>query len=100
MNTSRRHFLTLTGLAPLALVGFSSARADAPAACYDPATLPLSQKSRRRSLGYAEASVDPAKHCSACAFFTGTSAGCGTCAMLTGGAVNGGGVCNSFAAKR
>ena len=100
MDTSRRNFLGLAAIAPLAMAGFSNARADALAVCYDPAALPLSQKSRRRSLGYVEISADPAKHCSACAFFTGNTAGCGTCAMLSGGAVSGGAACNSFAAKR
>ena len=100
MDQNRRRFLALTGLAPLALAGIARAGAQQTAAlCYDPAALPLSQKSRRRSLGYLEASADAKKRCGACAFFTAAAAGCGTCTMLSGGAVNAGAVCNSYAAK-
>lgn len=97
MNPSRRQFVIIASMAPLAL---AAGRAFAqPAACYDPAALPLSQKNRRRSLGYVDASADPKKHCSICAFFTAGQATCGTCQLLTGGPVNAGGVCNSFAPK-
>lgn len=96
MTVSRRNFLTAAALAPLALAG--TARAE-PAVCYDPSALPLSQRSRRRALGYVDASPDPAKQCGHCSFFTAAAPGCGTCTMLSGGAVNGGGVCNSFARK-
>ena len=95
---ARRRFLALAAAgAPLAMLGLSGARAQTQA-CYDPAALPLSQKSQRRSLGYVEASPDPAKHCSACAFFTATTPGCGKCQLLNG-PVNGGGVCSSFAPR-
>jgi hypothetical protein len=99
MDKTRRNFLAVAGLTPLALLGLGSARADSPAACYDPATLPFNQKSRRRSVSYVEVSTDPNKRCSACAFFTGTQAGCGTCTILGGGPVNAGAVCLSFAPK-
>lgn len=99
MSTSRRHFLGLAAAAPVALLAAGTARA-AEAACYDPAALPFSQKSRRRSLGYVEVSSDPKKRCDACAFFTAAApASCGSCQMLGGGAVSAGAVCNSFAAK-
>ncbi len=68
-------------------------------ACYDPATLPYMQKSRRRALGYVDASTNPARRCGLCAFFTGTSAACGNCQMLSGGPVAAGGLCQSFAPK-
>jgi hypothetical protein len=98
MTIDRRSFLALTvGSVPLALLVAGGAKAQAPT-CYDPAALPLSQKNRRRSLGYAEASSDPARHCSACSFFTAGDAGCGTCGLL-GGPVNAGGVCSSFAPR-
>ena len=99
MQHSRRNFLALAGLAPAALLVARSAHAADGAACYDPAALPLTQKSRRRSIGYVESSTDPARRCALCSFFTGTQAGCGTCQLLGGGPVNAGAVCVSFAAK-
>ena len=97
---TRRDFLVLAAASPLGLLTPAVSRAaDAPT-CYDPATLPFSQKSLRRSVGYVEASPDPKKHCGACAFFTAApQSGCGTCQLLSGGAVNAGSVCNSFAPK-
>jgi High potential iron-sulfur protein len=99
MIDTRRHFLALAGLAPLLVLGATRAGAQASAVCYDPNALPLSQKSRRRGLGYVEKSGDPAKDCSRCSFFKGTTAGCGACQMLSGGPVNAGALCNSFAPK-
>ena len=98
MNKSRRNFVILAGLAPLAFAAGRGFAAE-PAACYDPAALPLSQKNRRRSLGYTDASPDPKKRCGGCAFFTTAEGSCGTCQLLTGGPVNAGAVCNSFAPK-
>jgi hypothetical protein len=95
---TRRSFLALVGLAPIALLAAGSGSAAEPAACYDPAKLPLSQKSRRRANDYVDHSPDPAKHCSLCNFFTSAEPGCGTCQIL-GGPVNAGAVCASFAAK-
>lgn len=97
MILARRRFLTLAALgAPLAMLGAGAARA---AACYDPAALPLSQKNRRRSLGYVEAATDAARRCQGCAFFTAAAeAGCGTCGLLAG-PVNAGASCNSFAPR-
>lgn len=98
MSIDRRRFLTLAAVAaPFAVLAVGSARAQT-AACYDPAALPLSQKNRRRSLGYVEASADPAKRCAGCTFFTAAAAGCGTCGLLNG-PVNAGALCNSFAAR-
>ena len=99
MDSSRRRFLTLAGLAPLALTVAPGASAAGNAACYDPNTLPLNQKSRRRSMEYVEASTDPAKTCGGCAFFVAGQGGCGTCQLLTGGPVQAGAVCSSFAPK-
>lgn len=98
MRIDRRRFLAFAvAAAPLAGLSIGSARAQT-AACYDPAALPLSQKNRRRSLGYVEASAEPAKRCGGCAFFTAGTAGCGTCALLNG-PVNIGAVCSSFAPR-
>lgn len=95
--TSRRAFLAVAALAPFA--AWSGAKAQS-SVCYDPAKLPMSQKSLRTSLKYVDAAPDPTKkRCGLCAFFTGTQAGCGTCVLLSGGAVNATGVCNNFAPK-
>lgn len=102
MTVSRRQLVGRTlGLATFAALGLGAGASaqDSAATCYDPAKLPFTQKSRRRALGYVDASKDPARRCGGCAFFTGTAAGCGTCQMLSAGPVDAGGVCNSFAAK-
>jgi hypothetical protein len=44
-------------------------------------------------------SPDPKKSCGKCAFFTGTTGGCGRCQMLSGGIVAAASVCDSFAPK-
>lgn len=73
--------------------------AAAEGACYDPASLTLSQRTRRRALGYVDASADPARRCGLCAFFAAGAAGCGTCQILSGGPVSAPGLCSSYAAK-
>jgi hypothetical protein len=96
MIVARRRFLALAAIgAPLAVLGVDAARA---ATCYDPAALPLSQKNRRRSLGYMETAGDAARRCQGCAFFTAGAEGCGTCALLAA-SVNAGASCGSFAAR-
>lgn len=95
MTIDRRRFLNLAvtaGAAAGAAIGGTKALA---AVCYDPATLPLSQKNRRRSLGYLDVAADPARRCMGCAFFTAAEEGCGKCAMLSA-TVNSGASCNSF----
>lgn len=95
MTIDRRRFLNLSvmaGAVTAVVVGGTSALA---AVCYDPATLPLSQKNRRRSLSYVDAAADPARRCMGCAFFTAAEEGCGKCAMLNA-TVNSGASCNSF----
>lgn len=102
MDNSRRSFLAIAGLAPLAIAAAARAQTNpppAPAACFDPAALPLSQKNRRRSLGYVDPAPQPGRNCGACSFFTATQGGCGTCMILTGGTVGATAVCTSFAAK-
>ncbi|WP_395337340.1 high-potential iron-sulfur protein [Novosphingobium sp. BL-8H] len=101
MTATRRHFLRqVFGFGAVAMAGLVAARAQAQgAACYDPATLPYTQKSRRRALGYLDAAPAGNRRCGLCAFFTASAPGCGACQMLSGGPVNDGAVCNSFAAK-
>lgn len=96
MDSRRRLALALIGLAPLVMEQAAKAQ---PAACFDPNTLPLSQKSRRRSLKYVEPSPDPARQCGGCSFYKASDVRCGTCTMLTGGPVSANGLCNFFAAK-
>ncbi len=100
MSMSRRSLLGLAAVAPLAALASAGARAAEGAACYDPALLSLSQRNRRRSLGYVDVSATAGKSCAGCAFFSAAAAaGCGTCQLLSGGPVNAGGLCNSFGAK-
>lgn len=94
-DRSRRGFLGLAALAPFAVA--ATARA-AEGQCYDPASLSVSQKSRRRSLGYMEVSDDAKRQCQACAFYTQSQPGCGKCVLLEG-LVNGVAVCDSFAPR-
>ncbi|MDE2597430.1 MAG: hypothetical protein KGL44_11180 [Sphingomonadales bacterium] len=97
MTHSRRELLG-RGLLLAGLAATGSARAQN-AACYDPATLPLSQRSRRRAVSFVEASGDAAVRCGNCAFFTVTADPCGTCSILGGGPTQAGAVCSSFAPK-
>lgn len=104
MSVSRRQFigraLGAATVAAASLIGGEALAQAASSACYDPAKLPFTQKSRRRALGYVDASNDAARRCGLCAFFTAAAAtGCGTCQMLSGGPVDAAGLCNSFAAK-
>ena len=95
MTIDRRRFLNIAVLAGAATAAATTGSNALAAVCYDPATLPLSQKNRRRSLGYLEAASDPSRRCGGCAFFTAAEKGCGQCAMLNA-AVNVGASCNSF----
>ena len=98
MDHNRRKLIKSLGIASLTLAAAPKVLAAAPI-CFDPAALPLSQKNRRRGLGYVDVSTDPKRRCGACAFFTAAQTGCGTCQMLSGGPVSAGSVCNSFAPK-
>ncbi len=97
MNQSRRNFLVIAGLAPLAAITAQSAFAAT--TCNDPASLTLAQKNQRRGLGYIEIAPDPKKRCGLCAFFTAREGSCGTCQMMNGGPADAGSVCDSFAPK-
>ena len=98
MNNGRRRFLALAGIAPLAVLGAGSALAHS-VTCYSPETLTLSQKDRRRSLGFMDVAADPKRRCGGCSFFTAGQGNCGTCQMLISGAVTNASSCASFAPK-
>ena len=99
MNETRRRFIALAGLAPIAALGARQAFAQAKPACYDPATLSLSQKNMRRSVGFVDPAPDATKRCGVCAFFVATQGGCGTCQILSGGPTAQSAYCTSFAPK-
>lgn len=96
MIPTRRRFLAAGAIASLAFGFGPAARAVAPSCGVD---LPLTQKNRRRALGYLEASGDEKRRCRLCAFFSGEDGSCGACQMLSGSLVNANAVCNSFVAK-
>lgn len=98
MDRTRRNFLACAALVPAAVVGGRMASAMG-AACYDPSALPLSIRNRRKALGFVEQSADARRRCGLCAFFQPAQGNCGSCQLLSGGAVTAAGSCNSFAAK-
>lgn len=99
MIESRRRFLAIAGLAPVALLGARDSFAQAKSACYDMSTMSLAQKNMRRSVGFVDPAPDAAKRCGTCAFFVAKPDGCGTCQILSGGPVAPTAVCTSFAPK-
>ena len=97
---SRRDLIGLAACTPLALAAIASAAsAQTAQVCVNLDTLSLSQKGMRRSIGFKVQSTDPKKQCGGCAFFKGTTGACGTCQLLTGGAVFTTSVCDNWAAK-
>jgi len=85
--------ISLAGL----LIGATRAASATDKVCADPKSLDSGAQSMRSSLNYVDASPDPAKTCSKCAFFEATSDGCGTCQLLHG-PVDGKGHCDGFGA--
>lgn len=97
MDNTRRRFLQIAAVAPIAAIGIGKlapARADT---CSDPASLSAAQKSLRASLDFEAVSREPGKACGLCAFFKGTG-DCGKCEILTS-QVSARSICSSFAAK-
>ena len=94
----RRRILMAMGLVPLGIALGGLAHAAEAVVCGGEVS--LAQKNRRKGLGYVDASPDAKRRCSLCVFFTAGSGDCGTCQMLSGGPVNTGAVCNSFAPKQ
>ena len=98
MISNRRRFLSYAaGSITFACAGLALGSRPARAStCYDPESLPLSQKNRRRGLGFEDVSPDPERECRGCAFFTpGDQEGCGHCMMLDF-TVDAGATCTSF----
>lgn len=98
MDRTRRQFLAVAGLAPIIAASAKAASA-AELVCYDSAGINLSQRNRRRAIGFVEQSSDPSRQCGLCAFFHAQTGECGTCDMLGGGQVTARGVCTAFAKK-
>jgi High potential iron-sulfur protein len=99
MSKSRRRFLAIAGLAPVALLGARQAFAQSAGACYDLSKMPLSQKSMRKAVGFVDPAPDQAKRCGTCAFFVATKDSCGTCQILSGGPTAQSAYCTSYAPK-
>ena len=102
IDLRRRGVLAAVATAPLVmLLAFGGGAQAAAVGCVDMDALPPSQKSLRRTLGFQVQSSDPNKRCGLCTFFTASpgAAGCGQCALLSGGAVNATSVCKSWTAK-
>lgn len=97
MENSRRNFLRMAAIAPVAVFAASRTATAQATACQDPASQTAAQKSLRASLEFVVVSKDPGKRCGACAFFT-AKGDCGTCQILTS-TVSPESVCSSFAAK-
>lgn len=85
-------------LAGLLIGATGGAAAATDKVCADPESLDSDAKSMRSSLNYVDASPDPGKTCSKCAFFEATADGCGTCQLLHG-PVNSKGHCDGFGAE-
>lgn len=68
-------------------------------ACADPETMSAAEASMRASLGYLAVSPDPAEVCADCAYFKAGAGDCGSCDLLGGAQVNGGGRCDSWSSS-
>ena len=104
MDSGRRGFLGLAAVSPLVLLGLISRAASAQEqaaapACFDLNTLPMSQKSIRKSLGFQMHYTDPNKRCGTCNFFTPGTGECGKCQIFDNGPTTANSVCSSWAKK-
>ena len=91
----RMSCVSFGGLAALAM---RTARSAAQV-CADTKAMDSGEQGMRASLNYTEAGSDPAKTCSACAFFRAAGEGCGTCTIFNGAPANPKGHCDSWGAK-
>jgi high potential iron-sulfur protein len=100
VDSARRGSLLALAAAPLLVLGrISRAKSEEAAVCFDLESMPASQKSMRRSLGFKAQALDVNKRCGTCTFFTAKAEECGSCALLNGGAVAAHSVCDSWAKK-
>ena len=99
VDVSKRQLMALAVSPLLLLVLARQSKAADVAACFDLDSLPASQRSTRRTLGFKLATSDT-QNCGLCAFFTPSAGSCGNCAMLSGGVVSTAYVCESWAAKK
>jgi hypothetical protein len=99
MNETRRRFIALAGLAPVAILGARQAFAQAKPVCYDMSSMSMAQKNMRRAVGFVDPAPDAAKRCGTCAFFVAKQDGCGSCQILSGGPTAQSAFCTSFAPK-
>lgn len=95
-KVSRRTF-GRTSLLVLAGAPFAAACGGGELTC-PPGSLSADQRSARSALQYEDVSSDPARHCSACALYTGNDTSCGTCSVVPG-SIHPHGSCLSFAAR-
>lgn len=86
--------ISLAGL----LIGATRGAVAADKVCADPDALDSGAQSMRSSLNYVDASPDPSKTCSKCAFFEASANGCGNCQLLHG-PVDAKGHCDGFGPK-
>ena len=99
MSETRRRFVALLGLAPIAALLTSRDAFAQGKACSTPDALSLSERSMRRSVEFVDPAPDPAKHCGSCAFFIEAQNGCGKCQIMSGGWVPASAHCASFAPR-
>ena len=104
-NISRRSVLLrglhlpIGGALLLSGCGGGDKQAGAGPACANPETMSDAEAGTRQALGYTEKSPDPQQVCVGCSYFHAGAAGCGSCDMFTGGAVNPQGHCASWNKK-
>jgi len=96
----RRRLLGLLAASPILILGLSrESRAAGGSSCVNLEDMPPGESGVRKELGFKLVSSDPAKQCGGCGFFTATESECGTCLLMSGGAVTAHSVCDSWAAK-
>ena len=98
MAFTRRTVCMMAISSSVGALGVGTAQAQS-SICYDPDSLTLSQKSRRKSLGYVETAESSERSCAHCMFYTSDNSDCGQCQLL-GGPVRAAAVCTSFAKGR
>jgi len=89
----RRSLVVLAAAPAVAAIGCGGG-----ALTCEPGSLSQEQTAMRQALHYVDTAADPARHCSACALYTGNEAACGTCSVV-GGAIHPQGTCDSFVAR-